>query len=87
MRFTRDMLGRYARACLRSTGQSFAPPEIAETNGPGPPAARSLPSPARKEWKHDAGAGYDAGGCLCGPSHFWRVALRFAALRRAERVR
>jgi hypothetical protein len=75
----RDMAGRYAFAEMLFNASGLEPLEAVETEGPGAPAVRSLPAPARTERVHDAGAGCDAGGCLPGPSHFSRVAERFAA--------
>ena len=68
-------------------GRSLFWPKTVEPEGPGGHAVRSRPAPARMERKHDVGAGQTAGGCLPGPSHFSRVAERFEAQRRAERVR
>ena len=60
-------------------------PETVETEGPGAPAAGSLPVPARTARVHDAGSGRNTSGCSPGPSHFSRVAERLAAQRRAQR--
>jgi hypothetical protein len=68
------MARRYAFAQMLFNVSGLAPLETVETEGPGAPAARSRPAPARTERVHDAGAGRGAGGCLPGPSHFSRVA-------------
>jgi hypothetical protein len=79
----RNMAGRYAWAELLFNGPELHLPETVEMAGPGAPASRFRPTPARTERVHDAGAGYATGGCLPGPSHFSRVAGRLAAQRRA----
>jgi hypothetical protein len=78
------MTRRYAFAEMPFNVSGPAPPETVETEGPGAPAVRSLPAPARMERKQDVGAGRSAGGRLPGPSHFSRVAERLAAQRRAQ---
>jgi hypothetical protein len=83
----RDMAGRYAFAEMLFNVSGLATLETVEREGPGALAVRSRPAPARMERAHDAGAGRDVGGCLAGPSHFSRVAERFKAQRRAQRVR
>jgi hypothetical protein len=80
----RNMAGRYACTRMLFNGPELRRPEAVEPEGPGAPAARSLPAPARTERKHDAGPGQTAGGFPPGPSHFSRVAERLAAQRRAQ---
>ncbi len=70
------MTRRYAFAEMLFNVSRLAPPETVEAEGPGAPAARSLPAPAGTERVHDAGTGCGTDGCLPGPSHFSRVAER-----------
>src|SRR6266511_4244441 len=66
------MTRRYACARMLFNGLKLESAEAVEPEGPGAPAARSLPAPARMEQKHYLGAGQTASGRLLGPHQFPR---------------
>ncbi len=79
---SRNMTGRYTWAGMLFNGLKLESAEAVESEGPGAPAARSLPAPARMELKHYLDAGRIASGRLPGPLPLSGVAERLKAHRR-----